>query len=73
MLHVLPRFENDKLPIGWNPKPAEDSELESLESKIKDETKNVGLFEKEKQKPIELPKLVEVKEDYRVKHLRRIP
>jgi len=45
-----------------------------LESKIKDETKGVGLFEREKPKPIEVEKLKEVpKEDYRIKHLRRIP
>ena len=73
ILNVVPRFENDQLPIGWNPKPASEEDLVSLESKIKDETKNVGLFEKEKAKPIEIEKPQEVKEDYRVKHLRRIP
>ncbi len=73
ILHVLPRFENDKLPLGWNPRPADDAELASLESKIKDETKNVGLFEKEKSKPVEMPKPAEVKEDYRTKWLRRVP
>jgi histidine triad (HIT) family protein len=74
MLHVIPRFEDDKLPIGWAPKPASDSDLAGLESKIKDETKNVGLFEKEKPKPMEVEKPKEIaKEDYRVKHLRRVP
>jgi len=74
MLQVIPRFENDNLQIGWNPRPADESELSGLESKIKDETKNVGVFEKEKQKPIEVEKPKEItKEDYRVKYLRRIP
>lgn len=73
MVHILPRFENDNVPIGWNPKPASEEELSSLEGKIKDETKNVGLFEQEKAKPIEIPKAEEVKEDYRLKALRRIP
>lgn len=74
MLHVIPRFENDNLPIGWAPKPAPEEELSSLESKIKDETRNVGLFEHEKPKPIEVERPKEVaKEDYRMKQLRRIP
>ena len=74
MLHVIPRFENDNLPVGWTPKPAAEEELSDLESRIKDETKNVGLFEKEEQKPIELDKPKEVgKEDYRLMGMRRIP
>ena len=74
MLHVIPRFEEDNLQVGWQPKPADEGELSSLESKIKDETKNVGLFEREKPKPIEMEKPKEMpKEDYRLKQLRRIP
>ena len=73
MLHVIPRFENDNLPVGWAPKTASEEELSSLESKIKDETKNVGLFEREKPKPVEVSKPEEVQEDYRMKSLRRIP
>ncbi len=73
MVHILPRFENDKVPIGWNPKPASEEELSDLEGKIKDETKNVGIFEKEKEKPVELERPKEIKEDKRLKALRRIP
>ncbi len=73
ILNVIPRFENDHFPIGWNPKPAPEEELSSLEGKIKDETKNVGLFEKEKARPVEIEGPQEVKEDYRIKALRRIP
>ena len=74
MLHVVPRFENDNLQLGWATKPASEEELASMESKIKDETKNVGLFEKEKPKPIEVEKPKEVqKEDVRMKQFRRIP
>ncbi len=74
MVHVIPRFENDNLEIGWNPKAADEGELSDLEKSIKDETKNVGLFEKEKPKPIEMEKPKEMaKEDYRTKFLRRIP
>ncbi len=74
MVHVVPRFENDNLQIGWNPKPSSEEELSSLESKIKDETKSVGLFESEKPKPVEVEKPKEItKEDYRMKVFRRIP
>ena len=73
MVHVLPRFENDKVPIGWTPKPASEEELSDLEGRIKDETKNVGIFEKEKEKPVELERPKEIKEDKRLKALRRIP
>ncbi len=74
MVHVIPRFENDNVEVGWNPKAADEDELSDLEKSIKDETKNVGLFEKEKPKPIELEKPKEMaKEDYRIKFLRRIP
>jgi histidine triad (HIT) family protein len=74
MLHVIPRFENDNLPIGWTPKPASDEELTSIESKLKDETRNIGIFEKEKPKPIEAEKPKELpKEDQRLKVFKRIP
>ena len=74
ILNVIPRFENDNLQVGWQPKPSDEGELSSLESKIKDETKNVGLFEREKPKPVELEKPKEMpKEDFRLKHLRRLP
>ena len=74
MLQVIPRFENDNLQVGWQPKPSDEGELSDLESKIKDETKNVGLFEREKPKPVEMEKPKEVKkDDYRFKQLRRIP
>jgi len=73
-INILPRFENDVLKIGWAPKQASEEELSKIESQLKDETKNVGLFEKEEQKPIEIEKVEEVpEEDYRVKGLERIP
>ncbi len=74
ILHVIPRFENDNVQLGWATKPSSEEELSGLEAKLKDETKNVGLFEKEKPKPIEIEKPKEVpKEDYRMKQFRRIP
>lgn len=78
MIHILPRFEGDNLQLGWNPKQASPDSLAKSESKIKEHTKSVGVFEREKEKPIEVPKTPEVKvekgkEDYRIKNLKRIP
>lgn len=76
MLHVIPRNESDSLPLGWVPKPADESELSKMEGTLKDALKNVGIFEKEKPKPVEveLPKEIPKKEDdYRMKAIRRIP
>lgn len=78
MIHVIPRFENDKLQLGWNPKQASPDSLAKSEGKIKEHAKNVGVFEKEKPKPVEVPKAPEVKvekgkEDYRIKSLKRVP
>jgi len=77
MLHVLPRGEGDNLPLTWNPQSVAEDVLTNVEGQIKDETKNIGLFEKEKEKPIEMDAPEEVKEsaeeDYRIKNLKRIP
>jgi len=72
LLHVLARFENDGLQLTWTPKQASDDELAQAELLIKGETKSVGIFEKEKPKPIEEEKPKELKkEDYRLR--RRVP
>lgn len=78
MIHILPRFEGDNLQLGWNPKQATPDSLAKSESKIKEHAKSVGVFEREKPKPVEVPKTPEVKsekgkEDYRIKSLKRIP
>jgi len=76
MLSVVPRFDNDGLSLSWTPKPAAPEDLAKTESKLKDETRNVGVFEREKPKPIEIEKPKEVKDtktDYRIKQLKRVP
>lgn len=72
MVHVVPRFENDGLQLGWTPQQASDEELAKLESDISDATKNVGVFEKPEEKPVEVGKPSEV-EDWKTKQFRRIP
>lgn len=74
MVHVVPRMENDGLKIGWEPKKVSEEELSTMELRLKEETKSVGIFETEEPKPVEMEKPKErPKEDLRVKHIRRIP
>ena len=76
ILHVIPRQENDGMNLLWKPKQLNEEEMSTLELKIKEEAKNVGIFEKEQEKPIEEKKPEEVEddsEDYMIKQLERIP
>ena len=74
MLHVIPRSENDGLALQWQPKQLDEESMSTVELKLKEEAKSVGVFEKEKAKPLEEKRAEEVKtEDYRTKALRRIP
>jgi len=80
ILHIIPRRENDGLNLIWQPKQISEEEMSTAEIKIKESTGQVGIFEQEKQKPEKVEKPKEIKkgkkedeEDYRLKHLERIP
>jgi len=77
VINVLPRRENDGLSFVWQPKQLSEEEMSTIELKLKEETKNIGAFEKEQPKPKELPKPEEVKEaeevNYLLKQLERLP
>lgn len=78
---IIPREDADNISLSWQPKQLSEEEMSTIELSYSEETKNIGQFEKEKEKPIEIGKpdeedKVEAKkdeEDYRMKHLRRIP
>ncbi len=77
-INVLPRRENDGLDFNWKTKQLSEEEMSTIELKLKEETKNVGAFEKEKEKPkvIEKPKEIKADEDeenYLLKQLERLP
>ena len=74
MLHVIPCFEGDGSQLSLNQKHASNEDLEKAALQISDDAKNVGVFEKEKPKPIEIEAPKEVKkEDLRLRSLERIP
>jgi len=75
VLHVLPRKENDNLPLAWTPKQISDDEMGTIELKLKEAAKNVGIPEEQ---PKPKPKVIEEPEEEttvseRVRHLERVP
>lgn len=78
VLNVLPRRENDGLSFAWQPRQLSEEEMSTIELRLRDEAKNIGAFEKEPTKPIEIKKEVEKieeheEENYLIKQLRRLP
>lgn len=76
ILHIIPRKDKDGLNLAWQPKQLTEEEMSTAEIQIKENTGQVGIFEKEPEKPAEAekPKEIEEKEeDYRTKHLERLP
>ncbi len=65
--------------FAWQPKQLSDEEMSTVELKLKEEAKCIGIFEQEKPKPKEITTNVEeVKEEkdeinYLLKQLERLP
>jgi len=78
-VNVVPRVENDGLNLLWQPKQIGEEELANVEMKLKEETKSIMTFIKEKpdQTAAKTAEKVEYKlsdeENYLIKSLRRIP
>ena len=76
-LNVVSRKNDDGLNLLWKPKQLSEEQMSVLELKIKDETKKIGVFEKEKPKLVEIKKPEEIKiskeENYLIRQLKRIP
>ena len=85
-LHILPRRENDGLDFAWPANEASEDDLGTAELFIKEQTRQVGIFEREQAEPVEMtdkhtevieePKVDDKgskEENYLVKQLRRMP
>lgn len=80
MVHVIPRRENDGIGLTWQPRQLSEEEMSTIELKLKNETKDIGAFEKRPAKPVEMKKDAEKieepkgeEENYMIKQLERIP
>ncbi len=76
-INVIPRKENDGINLQWQPKQLSEEEMSTVELKLKEQTKNIGHFEKEEKKTkVQAPKhvaLSEEEEKYFNKQMRRLP
>ena len=76
-INVIPRKENDGINLQWQPKQLSEEEMSTVELKLKEQTKNIGHFEKEEKKArIQQPKQIQLSEDeeeYFTKQMRRLP
>jgi len=76
-IHIIPRREGDGLDFTWQPRQLNEEEMSTIELQLKEETKNLGEFEKEDEKIVEVnkePEEIKTKGDnYLIKQLRRIP
>lgn len=73
VVQVIPRVTNDGMNLLWKPKQLSEEEMATVELKIKDETKFIGEFEKEKPTPKEVKETPKVtkEEEYLIKHLKK--
>lgn len=76
-INVIPRRENDGINLQWQPKQLGEEEMSTIELKLKEQTKNVGHFEKEEKKAkTQAPKpltLSDEEEEYFARQMRRLP
>lgn len=76
-INVIPRQENDGINLQWQPKQLSEEEMSTVELKLKEQTKNIGHFEKEKKiAKIQPPKVVSLsdeEEEFFSRQMRRLP
>ena len=78
-VHIIPRNENDGLDFQWATKQLSEEEMSTSELQIKEETKNIGGFEKEKKKEsVKILKkkkeiIPDAEENYLIRQLNKIP
>ena len=77
LINVIPRKENDGINLQWQPKQLSEEEASTVELKLKENTKNIGHFEKEEKKAkFQAPKpavLSGEEEEYFTRQMRRLP
>lgn len=76
-INVIPRKENDGINLQWQPRQLSEEEMSTVELKVKEQAKNIGHFDTEKNAPrVYAPKhavLSDEEDEYFSKQLRRLP
>ena len=81
-INIIPRKDGDGINLQWQPKQLSEEETSTVELKLKDQTKNIGDFEKEggetkkSEKPIfssDKDFLKDDEDEYFTKQMRRLP
>jgi len=76
-INVIPRKENDGINLQWQPKQLTEEEMSTVEIKLKDQTRNIGVAPKDDKKPrMQAQKPVpisEEEEEYFTSQMRRLP
>ncbi len=77
-VNVVPRKEGDGINLQWQPKQLDEEEMSTVELRLKEETKNIGYFDKgkpgaPKKETKKEAETIEGEENYLIKALRRIP
>src|SRR3989338_2872890 len=75
LINIIPRRQNDNINLRFKPKQLNEEEMSDLELTLKEQTKNIGAFEKESEGPINIDRDKEriSGENYMTKILKRIP
>ena len=79
-INVIPRKENDGINLQWKPKQLTEEEMSTVELKIREQLKNIGVKKVEKterpaaaMKKSEQMRISDDEDDYFAKQMRRIP
>jgi len=73
-INIIPRTKEDGLNLVWQPKQMPEDAMNQIHEALKKAFEDIGNFEKEKPKPIEIKKEeVKPEEDYLLKSLKRLP
>jgi histidine triad (HIT) family protein len=73
MINIIPRYENDKVNLQWQPRQLSEEEMSTIELKIKEECNTIGVPYEEKNPKVPRSQEISGEDNYLIKSLRRIP
>jgi len=74
MINIIPRDENDELSFHWNPIKMSETDLNSIQTSLKDEIDMPKETKKDIKEIVKEPEIIEEdKDNYMLKQLERIP